>query len=164
MCSTICKQGTKKADVVDTPEVGAGLAAAEQHRRNTLSESFDSRNLEEVQCTRSRAALVATWKNTQISACSWGSIVSKGKFSGFCLRFAEDFDVSAPDWHIAPTERTPLVINACVVPEGTCDVCSSTRVLPSNYSHSKQGTQMISFFSILYFFWPFWPLVTNLLI
>ncbi|XP_021348394.1 uncharacterized protein KIAA1109-like [Mizuhopecten yessoensis] len=70
------------------------------------------------------AALVLTIKSTQISACSSGSLVSKGKFQDFCLRFAADFETSWDDWK--PSNPNDSVMNACVVPEGTYEVCSRT--------------------------------------
>ncbi|KAK3100226.1 hypothetical protein FSP39_016558 [Pinctada imbricata] len=70
------------------------------------------------------SALVFTLKSTQISACSSGSLVSKGRFQDFCLRFADDFETSWDDWKPAPIEDP--VMNACVVPEGTYEVCSRT--------------------------------------
>ncbi|XP_065930909.1 bridge-like lipid transfer protein family member 1 isoform X3 [Magallana gigas] len=70
------------------------------------------------------SALVLTIKSTQISACSSGSLVSKGRFQDFCLRFADDFETSWDDWKPDPKESP--VMNACVVPEGTYEVCSRT--------------------------------------
>lgn len=72
----------------------------------------------------SGAALVLTLESTQISACSCGSLVSKGKFTGFCLRFADDFEVSWDDWK--PSKEPSVVINDLVVPNGTYEVCSRT--------------------------------------
>ncbi|XP_076117611.1 bridge-like lipid transfer protein family member 1 isoform X3 [Mytilus galloprovincialis] len=69
-------------------------------------------------------ALVMTLKSTQISACSSGSLVSKGKFQDFCLRFANDFETSWDDWK--PDSKEDPIMNACVVPEGTYEVCSRT--------------------------------------
>jgi hypothetical protein len=43
---------------------------------------------------------------------------------GFCLRFANDFETSWDDWKPDSTEDP--VMNACVVPEGTYEVCSRT--------------------------------------
>ncbi|KAL8597089.1 hypothetical protein ACOMHN_008162 [Nucella lapillus] len=69
------------------------------------------------------AALVLTVENTQISACSSGSLISKGKFEGFCLRFAKDFETSWDDWK--PTGAESLM-NLCTVPAGTYELCSRT--------------------------------------
>ncbi|XP_036364401.1 transmembrane protein KIAA1109 homolog isoform X4 [Octopus sinensis] len=69
--------------------------------------------------------LVLTIENTQISACSSGSLVSKGRFTGFCLRFADDFETSWDEWKPVNKEDSPIM-NACVVPEGTYEVCSRT--------------------------------------
>ena len=43
---------------------------------------------------------------------------------GFCLRFADDFDVGWDDWK--PNESAGLVMNVLVVPDGTYEVCSRT--------------------------------------
>ncbi|XP_055600491.1 bridge-like lipid transfer protein family member 1 isoform X3 [Uranotaenia lowii] len=71
-----------------------------------------------------RGAVVITLENTIISACSCGSLVSKGKFVGLCLRFAEDFDSSLDDWK--PNMNDSGIMNLCVVSEGTYEVCSRT--------------------------------------
>lgn len=77
---------------------------------NKRTISFDSKNL-----------LILTLDSTQISACSRGSLVSKGKFKNFCLRFDED--VCFPDdWK----PREYPVMNAMCVPNGTYEVCSQT--------------------------------------
>ena len=44
--------------------------------------------------------------------------------AGFCLRFADDFDVSWDDWK--PDAGVDVALNAMVVPEGTYEVCSRT--------------------------------------
>ncbi|XP_055893241.1 bridge-like lipid transfer protein family member 1 isoform X2 [Biomphalaria glabrata] len=75
--------------------------------------------------TEQGSALVLTVENTQISACSSGSLVSKGKFKNFCLRFADDFGSSWDDWKPWPTDSGP-VMNQCNVPSGTYEVCSRT--------------------------------------
>lgn len=72
----------------------------------------------------SRGAVVITLENTSISACSSGSLVSKGKFSNLCLRFAEDFENSLDDWKPDMTDST--IMNLCVVSDGTYEVCSCT--------------------------------------
>ncbi|XP_035828649.1 transmembrane protein KIAA1109 homolog isoform X2 [Aplysia californica] len=71
------------------------------------------------------SALVLTVESTQISACSCGSLVSKGKFKNFCLRFADDFGSSWDDWKPWPTDYG-AVMNQCNVPSGTYEVCSRT--------------------------------------
>ncbi|BFZ14882.1 hypothetical protein BsWGS_17921 [Bradybaena similaris] len=71
------------------------------------------------------SALVLTVESTQISACSSGSLVSKGKFKNFCLRFADDFGTSWDDWKPRPTD-CGAVMNQCNVPSGTYEVCSRT--------------------------------------
>ena len=42
----------------------------------------------------------------------------------FCLRIAEDFETSLDDWK--PNPGDVPVMNACVVPAGTYEVCSRT--------------------------------------
>ncbi|XP_031778307.1 transmembrane protein KIAA1109 isoform X11 [Nasonia vitripennis] len=72
----------------------------------------------------SRGAVVITLENTSISACSSGSLVSKARFIGLCLRFAEDFETSLDDWK--PDMSDNNIMNLCVVSEGTYEVCSRT--------------------------------------
>lgn len=72
----------------------------------------------------SKGAVVITLENTIISACSSGSLVSKGKFVGLCLRFADDFETSLDDWK--PNMSDSSIMNLCVVSEGTYEVCSRT--------------------------------------
>ncbi|KAJ8666820.1 hypothetical protein QAD02_008482 [Eretmocerus hayati] len=74
--------------------------------------------------TESRGAVVMTLENTSISACSSGSLVSKARFGGLCLRFAEDFETSLDDWK--PDMSDTNIMNLCVVSEGTYEVCSRT--------------------------------------
>ncbi|XP_055643314.1 bridge-like lipid transfer protein family member 1 isoform X2 [Toxorhynchites rutilus septentrionalis] len=71
-----------------------------------------------------KGAVVITLENTIISACSCGSLVSKGKFFGLCLRFADDFDSSLDEWK--PNMNDANIMNLCVVSEGTYEVCSRT--------------------------------------
>ncbi|XP_050415172.1 bridge-like lipid transfer protein family member 1 [Patella vulgata] len=70
------------------------------------------------------AALVLTVESTQISACSSGSLVSKGRFKSFCLRFADDFETSLDDWK--PNTKEEPIMNVMVVKAGTYEVCSRT--------------------------------------
>ncbi|XP_056282679.1 bridge-like lipid transfer protein family member 1 isoform X10 [Pseudoliparis swirei] len=70
------------------------------------------------------SAMVLTIESTLITACSSESLVSKGHFKNFCLRFAEGFETSWDDWK--PEIRGDMVMNACVVPDGTYEVCSRT--------------------------------------
>lgn len=72
----------------------------------------------------SRGAVVVTLENTSISACSSGSLVSKARFVGLCLRFAEDFETSLDDWK--PDMNDGNNMNLCVVSEGTYEICSRT--------------------------------------
>ncbi|XP_075785952.1 bridge-like lipid transfer protein family member 1 isoform X10 [Pelodiscus sinensis] len=70
------------------------------------------------------SALVLTIESTLITACSSESLVSKGHFKNFCIRFADGFEISWDDWK--PEIRGDMVMNACVVPDGTYEVCSRT--------------------------------------
>ncbi|XP_069098559.1 bridge-like lipid transfer protein family member 1 isoform X3 [Pleurodeles waltl] len=80
------------------------------------------------------SALVLTIESTLITACSSESLVSKGHFKNFCIRFAEGFETSWDDWK--PEKRTDLVMNACIVPDGTYEVCSRTTGQASAESNS----------------------------
>ncbi|GAB6024106.1 hypothetical protein CHUAL_008817 [Chamberlinius hualienensis] len=70
------------------------------------------------------AACVVTLETTSISACSSGSLVSKGNFQGLCIRFADEFETSLDDWKPDPNDAA--IMNLCVVSEGTYEVCSRT--------------------------------------
>ncbi|XP_048858560.1 transmembrane protein KIAA1109 homolog isoform X2 [Brienomyrus brachyistius] len=83
------------------------------------------------------SSLVLTIDSTLITACSSESLVSKGHFKNFCLRFAEGFEITLDDWK--PQDRGDVVINACVVPDGTYEVCSRTTGQASAES-SSAGT------------------------
>uniref|UniRef100_A0A8C1ZIY2 Si:ch211-233a24.2 n=1 Tax=Cyprinus carpio TaxID=7962 RepID=A0A8C1ZIY2_CYPCA len=83
------------------------------------------------------SALVLTIESTLITACSSESLVSKGHFKNFCIRFAEGFETTWDDWK--PEVRGDLVMNACVVPDGTYEVCSRTTGQASAES-SSAGT------------------------
>ncbi|XP_066575926.1 bridge-like lipid transfer protein family member 1 isoform X4 [Amia ocellicauda] len=83
------------------------------------------------------SALVLTIESTLITACSSESLVSKGHFKNFCIRFAEGFETSWDDWK--PEVRGDIVMNACLVPDGTYEVCSRTTGQPSAES-SSAGT------------------------
>lgn len=73
------------------------------------------------------AAVVITLESTSISACSAGSLVSKGRFIGLCLRFADDFETSLDDWKPdINNELAGVLMNFCSVSEGTYEVCSRT--------------------------------------
>uniref|UniRef100_A0A672MMI1 Bridge-like lipid transfer protein family member 1 C-terminal domain-containing protein n=1 Tax=Sinocyclocheilus grahami TaxID=75366 RepID=A0A672MMI1_SINGR len=63
------------------------------------------------------SALVLTIESTLITACSSESLVSKGHFKNFCIRFAEGFETTWDDWK--PEIRGDLVINACDSSAGT---------------------------------------------
>lgn len=86
-----------------------------------LSNTWGARSI--VQDFEQKKFIVITLENTIISACSSGSLVSKGKFVGLCLRFADDFDSSLDDWK--PNMNDDMM-NLCVVSEGTYEVCSTT--------------------------------------
>lgn len=64
-----------------------------------------------------------------IGACSSGALVSKGRFVGLCLRFADDFEASLDDWK--PRADEPE-LNVCCVSEGTYEVCSRTTAAKHN--------------------------------
>ncbi|XP_032872772.1 transmembrane protein KIAA1109 homolog isoform X2 [Amblyraja radiata] len=83
------------------------------------------------------SAMVLTIESTLITACSSESLVSKGHFKNFCIRFADGFETSWDDWK--PELQGDLVMNACVVPDGTYEVCSRTAGLASADS-SSAGT------------------------
>lgn len=74
--------------------------------------------------TETGGAVVVTLENTSISACSSGSLVSKGRFVGLCLRFTDDFEISWDDWK--PDMSDTNLMNLCVVSDGTYEVCSRT--------------------------------------
>lgn len=57
------------------------------------------------------SALVLTIESTLITACSSESLVSKGHFKNFCIRFAEGFETSWDDWK--PEIRGDMIMNAC---------------------------------------------------
>lgn len=63
------------------------------------------------------------------------SVLTEDLISGFCLRFADDFEVSWDDWK--PDESLDYVLNAMVVPEGTYEVCSQTANAQPNDPHSN---------------------------
>nr|CDS30018.1 Fragile site associated protein C terminal [Hymenolepis microstoma] len=79
----------------------------------------------------SRTAIVLTLEQSRISACLRGSLVSEGEFTDFCLRFDDDFNVGSDDWKPDKTRSTVtvkkenhlVVMNGCVVPSGTFQVC-----------------------------------------
>ncbi|KAF6768073.1 hypothetical protein AHF37_03390 [Paragonimus kellicotti] len=79
-----------------------------------------------------RTALVLTLDRSRISACYRDSFVGQGEFTDFCLRFDDDFNVGSddwkPDWRRASVDvqgkHHSLILNACVVPSGTFNVCS----------------------------------------
>ncbi|XP_030565020.1 transmembrane protein KIAA1109 homolog isoform X2 [Drosophila novamexicana] len=85
---------------------------------NTVS--YGSRSYQDFDA---KGAVVITLENTIISACNSGSLVSKGKFQGLCLRFADDFETNLDDWKPSCVEP---IMNVCVVSEGTFEVCSRT--------------------------------------
>ncbi|CAH0602823.1 unnamed protein product [Chrysodeixis includens] len=76
-----------------------------------------------------RGAVVVTLDSTSIGACSSGALVSKGRFVGLCLRFADDFEASLDDWKPRADEPS---LNVCCVSEGTYEVCSRTTAAKHN--------------------------------
>lgn len=103
---------------------GSGAGRSESNRQGHSSEP-------EI-CS----AVVVTLENSSISACSSGSLVSKGKFTGLCLRFADDFETGLDDWK--PDMDDPAIMNLCVVSEGTYEVCSRT-VTPAQHQHGENA-------------------------
>lgn len=71
-----------------------------------------------------KSAFVITLESTSISACTMASWASKAKFTGLCIRFADDFETSLDDWKPDPNDFT--VMNLCVVSGGTYEICSKT--------------------------------------
>lgn len=109
------------------PGVGGGGTVAGGSRGPTASSN------EPETCS----AVVVTLENSSISACSSGSLVSKGKFTGLCLRFADDFETGLDDWK-PDIEGDPTIMNLCVVSEGTYEVCSRT-VTPATASADQNA-------------------------
>ena len=60
------------------------------------------------------------WENLSI----WKGLMCVFFLIDFCLRIAEDFETSLDDWKPNPGDLP--VMNACVVPAGTYEVCSRT--------------------------------------
>jgi len=89
-------------------------------KKNFFLQTFGSRSYQDFDA---KGAVVITLENTIISACNSGALVSKGKFQGLCLRFADDFETNLDDWK--PNSAEPIM-NVCVVSEGTFEVCSRT--------------------------------------
>ncbi|XP_055837347.1 bridge-like lipid transfer protein family member 1 isoform X6 [Episyrphus balteatus] len=88
---------------------------------NQVAQSWGTRSYQDFE---PKGAVVITLENTIISACNSGSLVSKGRFSGLCLRFADDFETTLDDWK--PNMSDTNIMNLCVVSEGTYEVCSRT--------------------------------------
>ena len=63
-------------------------------------------------------------------------------FIDFCLRIAEDFETSLDDWKPNPGDLP--VMNACVVPAGTYEVCSRT-INKQSAGEMKTVLQMVIF-------------------
>ncbi|KRX43993.1 Protein kinase C iota type, partial [Trichinella murrelli] len=80
-------------------------------------------------------ALVFSLSSTQISVCSCGPLVSRGTFSGFRVFFLETNRCDPNGW-LDEVKRVGDLsrLNACVVTEGTYDICSET--MSSNESRS----------------------------
>ncbi|XP_034153444.1 transmembrane protein KIAA1109 homolog isoform X3 [Esox lucius] len=106
-------------------EAGASRSVGQQKYARKANHSIDF---------DTGSALVLTIESTLITACSSESLVSKGHFKNFCIRFAEGFETSWDDWK--PEIRGDMVMNACVVPDGTYEVCSRTTGQPSAESNS----------------------------
>lgn len=56
---------------------------------------------------------------------TWEVKMSSYSVLGFCLRFADDFQVTWDDWK-PDKKQCDVVMNALVVPHGTYEVCSRT--------------------------------------
>lgn len=93
----------------------------------------------------SRGAVVVTLDSTSIGACSSGALVSKGRFVGLCLRFADDFEASLDDWKPAPGEPS---LNVCCVSEGTYEVCSRTATAAA--AHNGDHTTLHATFCLMF--------------
>lgn len=93
--------------------------------------------------SESRGAVVVTLESTSISACSSGSLVSKGRFTGLCFRFSDDM-VSMDDWK--PNLHDPGVMNFCMVSEGTYEVCSRTTSRKSGTLAPEETNQNAKWF------------------
>lgn len=65
----------------------------------------------------------------------------QARFSGLCLRFADDFETSLDDWKPDPSQPQ---MNLCVVSEGTYEVCSRT------LAAQKIDSGIFYFYQILY--------------
>ncbi|XP_041130046.1 transmembrane protein KIAA1109-like isoform X4 [Polyodon spathula] len=109
-------------------EAGAGRSIGQKKYEKKANHSID---------LDTGSALVLTIESTMITACSSESLVSKGHFKNFCIRFAEGFETTWDDWK--PEARGDMVMNACVVPDGTYEVCSRTTGQQSAES-SSAGT------------------------
>ena len=83
------------------------------------------------------SAVVVTLENSSISACSSLPLLSKGKFTGLCFRFADDFETGLDDWK--PDMDDPPIMNLCVVSEGTYEVCSRTLQQQSPHQHGENA-------------------------
>lgn len=103
----------------------------------------------QVYDVESRGAVVVTLESTSISACSSGSLVSKGRFMGLCLRFADDFETSLDDWK--PDMSDSTIMNLCVVSEGTYEVCS--RTIAQKQGIGKSMFYMFRVFLCMYELW-----------
>ncbi|XP_041461922.1 transmembrane protein KIAA1109-like isoform X2 [Lytechinus variegatus] len=68
------------------------------------------------------SALVLTLESSLISACYSNSLATKGSFHTICLRFTEDFQMAMDDWRPSSYDH---IMNSCVIPQGTYEVCSS---------------------------------------
>ena len=76
-----------------------------------------------------------TLESTSMSACNSGSLVCNAKFTGFCMRFAPEFETSLDEWK--PEMSDPTIMNLCTVSEGTYEVCSKTRAPDPTTGNAK---------------------------
>uniref|UniRef100_A0A915K7L7 Fragile site-associated protein C-terminal domain-containing protein n=1 Tax=Romanomermis culicivorax TaxID=13658 RepID=A0A915K7L7_ROMCU len=81
----------------------------------------------------SNAALLVSLETTSIAVCSSGSLVSKGKFKGFCVRFIEDFDASIDAWRPHSTEKL-RPINAAAPSHGQQNIVNAGKMSSAGIS------------------------------
>uniref|UniRef100_H2YW78 Bridge-like lipid transfer protein family member 1 C-terminal domain-containing protein n=1 Tax=Ciona savignyi TaxID=51511 RepID=H2YW78_CIOSA len=73
------------------------------------------------------SALVLTVDNTLISVCYAKSLVTRGNFKGFCLRFTDDFQTSWDDSNLGfMGSKSNVIMNSFLVPAGTYEICTDT--------------------------------------
>ena len=100
--------------------VDLGIAIPlQQSDLSAKTTTIDTATLKPPTCNQDESGdfLVLTLDQTTISACSRGAIISSGLFKGFCLRFAENFQLANSNWK--PTDSSSnRILNVCRVPSG----------------------------------------------